>query len=177
MKSINYLQSEHDILYGLLDLLEKSTVKLENDRDVPPWMLRENMELIRLYTNGTHLDREETILSQVDISAAERDIIAKDHKKFKKMIRFLLRVIEAYDLGYQGARGVYVHYSKNFITMLREHMKSEEVLWASLAAKLKKADSKLVEEFNRIDTSMKRIREKGLVRMETLKKEYRKVAA
>jgi len=58
MKSIEYLQSEHDILYGLLDLLEQSTLKMENGRDVPPWMLRENMELIRLYANGTHLERE-----------------------------------------------------------------------------------------------------------------------
>jgi hemerythrin-like domain-containing protein len=177
MKSIEYLQSEHDILYGLLDLLEKSTHKLESGRDVPPWMLRENMELIRLYANGTHLNREEAVLSQVNTPDAERDNIEKDHKKYKKMIRFLLRVIEAYDLGYQGARGVYVHYSKNFIDMLRAHLKKEEALWASLASKLKKADSKLVEEFSRIDDSMKRVREKGLSRMETLKKEYRKVAA
>jgi len=177
MKSIEYLQSEHDILYGLLDLLETSTFKLENGRDVPPWMIRENMELIRLYANGTHLDREEAVLTQVDISVTERNKIANDHKKYKKMIRFLLRVIEAYDLGYQGARGVYVHYSKNFIEMLREHMKNEEMLWTRVASKLKKADGKLVEEFNRIDNSMKRLREKGLVRMETLKREYRKVAA
>lgn len=177
MKSIEYLQGEHNILYGLLDLLEKSTSKLEIGRDVPPWMLRENMELIRLYANGTHLDREETFLSRVDIPADERDMIANDHKKYRKMIRFLLRVIEAYDLGYQGARGVYVHYSKDFIKLFREHMKNEESLWINVAAKLKKADGMLVEEFNRIDNSMKRIREKGLVRMETLKKEYRKVAA
>ena len=177
MKSIEYLQSEHDILYGLLDLLEQSTLKMENGRDVPPWMLRENMELIRLYANGTHLEREEAVFSKVGLSDTERDTIAHDHKKYKKMIRFLLRVIEAYDLGYQGARGVYVHYSKSFIEMLRKHMKSEEVMWASMASKLKKADSKLVEEFSRIDGSMKRLREKGLTRMETLKKEYRKVAA
>ena len=177
MKSIEYLQSEHDILYGLLDLLEKSTVKLENGRDVPPWMLRENMELIRLYSNGTHIDREEAVLSRMVRLTGEKDVLASDHKKYKKMIRFLLRVIEAYDLGYQGARGVYVHYSKSFIEMLRKHLKSEEALWASMAPELEKADSTLVEELSRIDSSMKRLREKGLVRMETLKKEYRKVAA
>ncbi|MBN1882253.1 MAG: hypothetical protein JW885_08785 [Deltaproteobacteria bacterium] len=177
MKSIEYLQSEHDILYVLLDLLEQSTLKMENGRDVPPWMLRENMELIRLYANGTHQDREEAVFSRVNLSPTERDGITNDHRKYKKMIRFLLRVIEAYDLGYQGARGVYVHYSKSFIEMIREHMKNEEALWARMASKLKKADSKLVEEFTRIDSPVKRLREKGLTRMETLKREYRKVAA
>jgi hypothetical protein len=53
MKSIEYIKREHRIIESLSEMLEASSKRMSEKREVPPWMLRENVELLQIYTNGS----------------------------------------------------------------------------------------------------------------------------
>jgi len=105
MKSIEYIKREHKIIEGLSDMLEASSTRMSDSKEVPPWMLRENVELLQIYTNGSCRDKEDLIFSFVEDRGGEvpRTESIEEHNIIKKYEKFLLKVIEAYDLGYHGA--------------------------------------------------------------------------
>lgn len=179
MKSIEYVQKEERIVESLLEMLDHSVQRLEMNKEVPPYMLKEIIELLQIYIDVSHMMREELILSLlgdrgVDTLKAECEDI---HNSLKKHERFLLKVVEAYDLGYQGARGVFPHYAKQYIYILREHLKLENELVARLILDHGQHDGQLLRELKKLDGGVQKKRERGMVRMETLKRELRMVAA
>jgi len=60
---------------------------------------------------------------------------------------------------------------------LKRHLKFEKELLGRYEDSLREIDVELLNEFKKVDRQLGRIRERGLVRMENLKKEYRRVAA
>ena len=179
METINYLKEEHKIIKNLIDLLERSSERMKRNKEIPPWMLRENLELLQIYINGAHCDREELMLSRMEDRGieVERGMFFDDYRTLRKYERFLLDVIEAYDLGYQGARSVFAHYSGNYLDILRKHMNHERELLRRCEDTLKDIDLELLREVKSIDGGGMRMREKGLSRIEELMREFRKVAA
>jgi hemerythrin-like domain-containing protein len=179
MKSMEYVRKEERIIESLLEMLERSVNRLETSKDVPPYMLKEIIELLQIYIDVSHTRREELILSlladrQGDTLKGECDEI---HASLKKHERFLLKVVEAYDLGYQGARGVFPHYARQYVYILRQHLKLENELLRSLITDYGQRDGMLLRELMKIDGGVQKKRERGLIRMETLKREMRMVAA
>lgn len=179
MKSIEYIKREHKIIEGLSDMLEASSKRMSEKKEVPPWMLRENVELLQIYTNGSFKDKEDIIFSFVENRGGEvpRMEFLEEHDIIKKYEKFLLKVIEAYDLGYHGAISIFARYSIDYINNLRRRLKLEKELLGRYEDSLKDIDVDLLNEFKKVDRQLGRIRERGLVRMENLKKEYRRVAA
>ena len=179
MKSIEYIKREHKIIEGLSDMLEASSKRMSEKKEVPPWMLRENVELLQIYTNGSCRDKEDLIFSFVEDIGGEvpRTEFIEEHNIIKKYERFLLKVIEAYDLGYHGAMIIFARYSIDYIRTLKRHLELEKELLDRYENALKHIDVDLLNEFKKVDRQLIRIRERGLVRMENLKKEYRRVAA
>jgi hemerythrin-like domain-containing protein len=179
MKSMEYVRKEERIIESLLEMLERSVNRLETSKDVPPYMLKEIIELLQIYIDVSHTRREELILSlladgQADALKEECEDI---HATLKKHERFLLKVVEAYDLGYQGARGVFPHYARQYVYILRQHLKLENELLQSLITDYGQRDGLLLRELKKIDGGVQKKRERGLIRMETLKREMRMVAA
>jgi len=179
MKSIEYIKKEERIIESLIEMLDHSARRMEANKDVPPYMLKEIIELLQIYVDVSHMMREEFILSllgsrSVDTLRAECEEI---HTSLRKHERFLLKVIEAYDLGYQGARGVFSHYAKQYIYILRQHLKFENDLLHRWIVGHDQRDTQLLKEMKKIDGGVKKTRERGLIRMETLKREMRMVAA
>lgn len=179
MKSIEYVKKEERLIESLLEMLDNSALRMEANKDVPPYMLKEIVELLQIYIDVSHTMREEFILSllgsrSVDTLKEECDDI---HVSLRKHERFLLKVVEAYDLGYQGARGVFSHYAKQYIYILRQHLKLENDLLHRWIVGHDQRDTQLLRELKKIDGGVKKTRERGLIRMETLKREMRMVAA
>ncbi len=179
MKTIDYIQKEERIIESLLEMLEYSARRMAANKDVPPYMLKEIVELLQIYIDVSHTMREEFILSllgsrNVDVLRQECEEI---HANLRKHERFLLRVVEAYDLGYQGARGVFSHYAGRYAHILRQHLKLENDLLHRWIVGHDQRDTQLLRELKKIDGGVKKTRERGLIRMETLKREMRMVAA
>jgi hemerythrin-like domain-containing protein len=179
MKSIEYIKKEERIIESLLEMLDHFALRMEANKDVPPYMLKEIVELLQIYIDVSHTMREEFILSllgsrNVDALKGECEDI---HTSLRKHERFLLKVVEAYDLGYQGARSVFSHYAKQYIYILRQHLKLENDLLHRWIVGHDQRDTQLLRELKRIDGGVRKTRERGLIRMETLKREMRMVAA
>ncbi len=179
MKSIEYVQREERNIESLLEMLDQSTQRIENSKDVPPYMLKEIIELLQIYIDSSHRVREEMILAYLgnfgmDVPTEECDEI---HGSIKKYERFLLRVVEAYDLGYEGAKSVFAHYAKQYISILRQHIKLENELLARWVDDQEQRDGEILRRIKKVDGGAKRTKERGLIRMEMLRKELRTVAA
>jgi hemerythrin-like domain-containing protein len=179
MKSVEYVKKEERIIESLLEMLDHSARRMEQNKDVPPYMLKEIVELLQIYIDVSHRMREEFILSLLGSRSVEtlsqecEDI----HASLRKHERFLLKVIEAYDLGYQGARAVFSRYATQYIHVLRQHLTLEADLLHRWIVGHNQRDTQLLRELKKIDGGVRKTRERGLVRMESLKRDMRMVAA
>jgi hemerythrin-like domain-containing protein len=179
MKSLQYIRKERGFIESLLEMLEYFTGRLDNGKDVPPYMLKEIIELLYVYIDVSHTMREETILtylgaSGIDAPARECDEI---HASLRKHERFLLRAVEAYDLGYQGAKGILASYSKRYISILRQHLAHESELIMLWVDDQEQRDREIFKQFRKIDAGIRRTRERGIIKMEALKREALTVTA
>ena len=179
MKSLRYLKKEGRMIESLLDILDYFIHRLDNRKDVPPYMFKEIIELLQAYIGVSHTMREEVILtflgtSGIDAPTEECDRI---HTSLKKHELFLLRVIEAYDLGYHGAKGILSCYLKRYVSILRHHLTAESELLARWVDNEEQRDTEILAQFKKIERGVKRTRQRGIIRMEALKKESLTVTA
>jgi hemerythrin-like domain-containing protein len=179
MKSIEYVKKEERIVESLLEMLDHSARRMEQNKEVPPYMLKEIIELLQIYIDVSHMKREEFLLSLFGSPGVEtlRQECEDTHASLRKYERFLLKVIEAYDLGYQGARAVFPHYATQYIHVLRQHLSLESDLLHRWIVGHDRRDAQLLSELKKIDGVIKKTRERGRIRMETLKRDMRMVAA
>jgi hemerythrin-like domain-containing protein len=179
MKSLRYLEREERFIESLLEMLDYFTQRIDDKKDVPPYMFKEIIELLQTYINVSHRMREEMILVFLDTSGtyAPSQECDQIHASLRKYERFLLRVIEAYDLGYQGAKGILACYVKRYTLILRQHIKFESELLTRWVNDQEHRDVEVLKQFKKIDYGVKRIRERGIVRMEALKRESLTVTA
>jgi hemerythrin-like domain-containing protein len=179
MKSIEYVKKEERIIESLLEMLDHSARRMELNKDVPPYMLKEIIELLQIYIDASHMMREEFLLSLLGSHSVEtlREECEDIHTSLRKHERFLLKVVEAYDLGYQGARGVFSHYAMQYIYILRQHLKIEGDLLHRWIVDHNQRDTQILRELKKIDSGVRKTRERGFIRMETLKRDMRMVAA
>lgn len=179
MKSLRYLQREERFIESLLEMLDYFTHRIDNKKDVPPYMFKEIIELLQSYINVSHRMREQMILAflgayGIDAPSQECD---QTHISLKKYERFLLKVIEAYDLGYQGAKVILACYTKRYSLILRQHIKFESELLARWINDQEHRDVEILKQFKKMDSGVKKIRDRGIVRMEVLKRESQTVTA
>ena len=179
MKSLRYLAREERFIESLLEMLDYFTQRIDDKKDVPPYMFKEIIELLQTYINVSHRMREEMILAFLDTSGiyAPSQECDQIHTSLRKYERFLLRVVEAYDLGYQGAKGILACYTKRYTLILRQHIKFESELLTRWVNDQEHRDVEVLKQFKKIDYRVKRIRERGIVRMEALKRESLTVTA
>lgn len=179
MKSDEYIRKEERIIGSLQTMLDRSIRRMEVGKDVPPYLLKEIIELLQLYVDVSHIMRQEIILSLFGARSADtlwqgcRD----GRVGLRKYERFLLEVIEAYDLGYQGARRVFPHYARQYVLALRQHVKLERDLVGRLTAGRDRHDAELSAGMQQISYRLGKERERGLTRMNMLKRDMRAVVA
>ncbi len=54
MKSMKYLEKEERRIEPLLEILEYFFLRLDTGKDVPPYIIREIIELLHVYTKTSH---------------------------------------------------------------------------------------------------------------------------
>ena len=179
MKMMEYLKDELKSIDLLLKMLQKSSEKIEDGKEVPPWMLKENMELLQIFVDDAYMKRESMILERMEGKGINVPLgrVFDDHKTLRKYQRFLQTVIEAYDLGYRGAMEVFPQYCRDYIHFVEDHINLVSEIIRKSEDSMKNIDKELLKELKGIDANLKKMQQKGINRMEVLVKEFRKVAA
>ena len=179
METIRYLEDELKSIGVLLEMLQNSSDRMDRGKEVPPWMLKENMELLQVYIDGSHVTRELFILDRIKDRGIHVPMgrIYDDHKVLNKYQKFLQSVIEAYDLGYRGAMGAFPNYCRDYIRLIEDHIDIITEVLKNSEVYIKDIDGELLGEIKKMDAKLKRIRQRGANRMEVLLKEFSKVAA
>jgi hemerythrin-like domain-containing protein len=179
MKSLEYLQREERFVESLLEIIDYFALRLEKNKDVPPYMIKETIDLLQVYITTSHTLREKIILdllanNGIDAPTRECD---HTHANLKQYERFFIQVIEAYDLGYQGAKWILAFYTRKYVSLLRNHLELETELLARLVDNQEQRDGEILRQFKEIDSGIRKTRERGIIRMESLKKESQLVKA
>jgi len=179
MKTMEYLKDELKSIDLLLGMLQNSSEKIENGKEVPPWILKENMELLQIFVDGAYMKRESTILERMEDKGINVPLkrVFDEHKTLRKYQKFLQEVIEAYDLGYRGAMEIFPQYCRDYIHFVEKHINLVNETIRKSEDSMKSIDVELLKELEAIDAKLKRIQQKGMNRMEILMKELRKIAA
>jgi hemerythrin-like domain-containing protein len=179
MKSTEFLKREERNVQALLDMLSHSIGRMKVGKDVPAYILKEIIELLQIYICGPHKMREEMILTslQNDLVQApdvEYDEIRASLRKYEK---FLFKVIDAYDLGYNGARAVFARYADQYLYAITQYIRLEGELLVELVGDREERDQEMLKQFRKIKRNVRRTSERGIVRMETLRNELGIVTA
>lgn len=179
MKATDFLEKEARNVTSILEMLNHAIGRLDVGKDVPPYMLKEIIELLQLYIHGPHKMREEMILSsfQNDSRAVPPVEYSEIHSSLRKYERFLFKVIDAYDLGYVGARKVFAHYAGQYITALTQYIGLEKELLIKWIGGREERDKEMLKQFRKIRVRVKRSNERGHMRAETLRSELGTVTA
>ena len=97
--------------------------------------------------------------------------------RLRKYERFLFKVIDAYDLGYDGARKVFALYAGEYVVTLREYIGLERELLVKWVGGREERDREMLKQFRKIRGRVKRNSQRGLMRTEMLRSELGNVTA
>jgi len=171
MKSTEFLEREARNVKSLLEMLEHAIGRLDIGKDVPGYMLKEIIELLQIYIHGSHKMREDMILTSFHKDS--RDVpttgYREIHTSLRKYERFLFKVIDAYDLGYDGARKVFARYAGQYLSALRQYIGLEKELLIMLIGDREERDKEILKQFKKIRGRVKTKNERGLVRVQALR--------
>ncbi len=179
MKSTEFLEREKRNVQSLLEMLEHAIGRMGNEKDVPPYMLKEIIELLQIYIHGPHKMREDIILTTLHNDSREVPAVEyhEIHASLRKYERFLFKVIDAYDLGYHGARSVFARYAGQYVFALRQYIKLENEMLIKWIGDREERDKEILKQFRKIKGRVRKSSERGLMRTETLRSELNTVTA
>jgi hemerythrin-like domain-containing protein len=179
MKSTEFLKREERNVQALLDMLGHSIGRMNVGKDVPPYILKEIVELLQIYIYGPHKMREDMILTSLQNELAEPPVVEYDeiHASLRKYEKFLFKVIDAYDLGYNGARAVFARYADQYLQVLTQYIRLESELLVELVGDREERDQEMLKQFKKIKRNARRTSERGIIRMETIRNELGVVTA
>lgn len=179
MKSTEFLEREARNVKSVLEMLDHAIGRMDAGKDVPGYMLKEIVELLQIFIHGPHKMREDMILSSFD--SEKRHVPPTEYRELRTNLRkyekFLFKVIDAYDLGYHGARKVFALYAGKYVSALRQYMGLEKELTIRLVGNREERDRELLKQFKKIRVRVRRNSQRGLLRTETLRSELGNVTA
>jgi hemerythrin-like domain-containing protein len=179
MKSLAYLRRQEGILESLLEMLDYATLRLSRGKDVPPYMLKELIELLQMYLDISHKTTSEMMATLLGYQSTDSTDCESDRRRaaLRKYELFLLKVVEAYDLGYDGAKWVFARYAGRYISSLRQRLEGEKEILPTWIEDREQRDREILKKLKKINGEERRRRERAMARIESLKQELEKVAA
>ncbi len=151
MKSTEFLEREARNVKSLLEMLDHAIERMNIGKDVPGYMLKEIIELLQIYIHGPHKMREDMILTSFNNDS--RDVPSIEYREIRtslrKYERFLFRVIDAYDLGYHGARSAFALYAGKYVSAFRQYMGLEKELLIKWVGGREERDREMLKQFRK----------------------------
>lgn len=160
MKAVEQLKKEHNAVKLTLRVLDKICKQLEAGDEINTGDLESLLDFFKVFVDKCHHAKEENMLfvaleGSDDPSHGDRiGALIKDHATGRNYIRELSRAVAEYKVGNVAAGTEILHYAKNYITLLIQHIDVEDNVLYPLAderlSPLKQEE--LAKDFDRLET-------------------------
>jgi hemerythrin-like domain-containing protein len=161
MKPTDILKDEHRSIERLLDVLETSVSRAKSGEPIPAQLFRDALHFTRMFTDGCHHRKEETILfPAMEQKGVPREggpigVMLEEHDAGRAHVRVMENAVHRYETHETGAAEDLANHVSGFVVLLREHIKKEDnVLFMMADQHLSEADQRrLSQEFQDAESS------------------------
>lgn len=154
------LRNEHDVILRVLDATEKIGESLEIGTEVPPHVLSNTIEFLRLYADRRHHGKEEDLLfPELEKKGMPRGggpvgMMLMEHQAGRSLIAQMAEAAKAYESGDREAGAQWADAALDYVALLREHIAKENNVLFVMAERLltPEEQQRLASEFEGVDT-------------------------
>jgi hemerythrin-like domain-containing protein len=161
MSATAILKDEHRSIERMLNVLETTSSRLKEGRDVSPRIFRDALKFIKQFADGCHHHKEEILLFPTMIEkgflreAGPIAVMLSEHDIGRAHVRSMLEAVEKYEHGDKTGASQLTSSADAFIGLLRQHiLKEDNVLFPMADQHFSEADqTKLLAQFEDVDRS------------------------
>jgi hemerythrin-like domain-containing protein len=153
MKPTEILKEEHRHIERMLTIMERAASRVEQGEKVPPEVFRDAIHFIRMFADGCHHQKEETLLFpalvRIGFSAESGPVgvMLSEHDLGRIEISGMHDALEKYSAGEPDAGMDLVAHAQNFAALLRNHiMKEDNILFVMADQRLSAQDQTRLSE-------------------------------
>jgi hemerythrin-like domain-containing protein len=186
MQATDILSSEHRVIERVLDTLEKAAEAAESGAVVRPGLFIDAADFIRGFADGCHHRKEENVLFTtmnahgVPVEGGPIGVMLNEHEMGRKFTREMRAGAESWAAGSSGGRAAVVSASRNYVTLLHQHIAKEDQILFPMADRVIPAakHDEVWEAFEKVEheETGEGVHEKYLALAETLEKEVAELA-
>jgi hemerythrin-like domain-containing protein len=159
MRSIDELGREHRLLESMVVVLDAAAARVAAGGDMPPALIAELLAAFAFHVDQSHVVKEEQVLfPALEAHGVERNIavitaLLAQHEAGRVYRRDLASLCARMANGDAEARSAFPALAREYIALLREHMRIEDEYFYSLADDTitPEADHELATLFERVD--------------------------
>lgn len=139
MKPTEILKQEHRAIERMLDVLETAANRVASGEQVPPQTFKDAIRFIRQFADGCHHHKEETLLFPAMIEkgfsseAGPIAVMLYEHDAGRALVKGMSDAVESYEKGDLSALSRLVAHSREFTSLLREHINKEDNILFAMA--------------------------------------------
>ena len=182
MKATDILMQEHRAIERALNILDIVATKLQERETVPPGLIGDTMQFIRLFADRCHHGKEEGQLfpameaKGVPCESGPIGVMLQEHEQGRQFVRGMAGQIEAAASGDYSSIRKFIENAHGYVLLLRAHIQKEDNILFPMAARLMSADEQaaLLKQFDMVETDHMGAgtHEKFLALAETLATKY-----
>jgi len=159
MNATTVLRNEHEFILKVLDASDEIARRLQSGIAVPPQMLDEILEFLRLFADRCHHGKEEDLLFPLlEAKGVPRDggpigVMLAEHEDGRALIRTMAEAAQEYRTAPAGAGPRWARDAGAYSTLLRQHIGKENDILFVIAERMLSADEQaaLGAEFERVE--------------------------
>jgi hemerythrin-like domain-containing protein len=141
------LKTEHQAVCRMLNVLDKSVLKLEQGEQVPLNIFDDVLEFLTIFVDGCHHVKEEEVLfpllTKSGLPAWVRPITGMlgEHQQARELIERFRQALDHLKAGDKTGQAPLIEVSREYATLMRQHMQKENTVLFMLADKLLNAST------------------------------------
>jgi hemerythrin-like domain-containing protein len=159
MRSIDVLGREHRLLESMVTVLDAAAARVAAGGEIAPALIAELVAAFAYHVDENHVIKEEQVLfPALEAHGVERNIpvitaLTAQHEAGRVYRRELATLCARMAQGDVAARAAFPTLAREYIALLREHMRIEDEYFYSLAdtAITPEADDELFSLFRKVD--------------------------
>ncbi|KXA94690.1 hypothetical protein AKJ65_03715 [candidate division MSBL1 archaeon SCGC-AAA259E19] len=134
-------KQEHRVIEEALNILDRISGRLENDRNVDPEIIRKTLDFLRTFADKCHHGKEQDLLfAALEIKGMSRKespigLLVREHEIARNYIQNMERALKDYKMGDETADKDIVQNACMYIELLRQHIDKEDDLLYPMAEK------------------------------------------
>jgi hemerythrin-like domain-containing protein len=140
--AVRTLKTEHQAVCQMLNVLEKSVLKLEQGQEVPLNIFEDVLEFLTVFVDSCHHVKEEEVLfplliqSGLPAQGGPVSVMLGEHQQGRELIARIRQALNSLKAGDKTAQAQLMEASTEYSVLLRQHIQKENTVLFLLADKL-----------------------------------------